>query len=300
VVLEDHGNITGLVVERPRAAVGCEDGDAGLAADEERPLVRVRVPVHLAERARVDDDVGGRHGLGHGEVGAVDDADLAAVELDGLLLEEAVGEAVLRGDHLLTIRFEGAGDGALEDVLLLLREGVEGASVHAEVLGEDVLGSVGEVVGEEECGVFAEVAVVEDEEKFSALLAGADNRVGVASWEVPVKSVAAPTGGKVYSPEITFLEIVNIAATLNVEDSHSAGALENIGPLSLRVPMQLSVNTRLETHVHASEFLGSTELTDCRLTSPATFLESHMAVCETPLHIGHLATIGRRRLDERV
>lgn len=74
------------------------------------------MPVHLAQGARVDDDVRGGDGLGHGEVGAVDDADLAAVEFDGFLFQEAVREAVLGLNYLLAVRGEGAGDGALEDV----------------------------------------------------------------------------------------------------------------------------------------------------------------------------------------
>jgi len=57
-------DITGLVVKRPGSALGAKHGHTGAAANKERPLIRIWVPVHLAQRARLDGDVGGSNGLG--------------------------------------------------------------------------------------------------------------------------------------------------------------------------------------------------------------------------------------------
>lgn len=121
-------DVPGHVVERAGVAFRGEDGDAGATADEEGPLVRVGVPVHLAHGAGVDVEVGGCDGLGDGEVGGVGDADLAAGCVPGFLVEHLVGESLL---GLLVARavggflLDGAGHGALEDVLLGLWEVVE-------------------------------------------------------------------------------------------------------------------------------------------------------------------------------
>ena len=57
-------DIAGLVVERPRIGLRSEDRHARLALEEERPLVLRRVPVHLADRTRLDGDLGDGDGLG--------------------------------------------------------------------------------------------------------------------------------------------------------------------------------------------------------------------------------------------
>lgn len=65
------------VVERSSAAFGGEDGDASSAPDEEVPLVGVRVPMHLAQRTGLDEDVGCRHRFGYRKVLGVCDTNLA-------------------------------------------------------------------------------------------------------------------------------------------------------------------------------------------------------------------------------
>ena len=90
-----HTNIAGLVVERPRIGLRSEDRHARLALEEERPLVLRRVPVHLANGARLDSDLGDGDGLGDVE-------DLwwwASVRVDGARVITRVGEAWGRGTH---------------------------------------------------------------------------------------------------------------------------------------------------------------------------------------------------------
>ena len=103
VVLGYDADVTGLVVEGAGVAVGGEDGDARLAAEEEGPLVGVGVPVHFAQAVRVDRDVGGGGRLGDREIGRVGDAHFATGELERLLLEHAVRKAVLGRDDALLV-----------------------------------------------------------------------------------------------------------------------------------------------------------------------------------------------------
>lgn len=133
------------VVESAGCALGGEDGDTGASADEEGPLVGVGVPVHLADRTGLDDGVGGGHGLGDGEVLGVGDADVAAGGLLGLLVEHLVGELVLGLLDVLALGgliLDGAGHGALENVLFAGGEVVKQLGGEVEVFGNDGLGGV--------------------------------------------------------------------------------------------------------------------------------------------------------------
>lgn len=138
-------DVAGNVVESAGSALGGEDGDTGASADEEGPLVGVGVPVHLADRAGLDDGVGGGHGLGDGEVLGVGDADVAAGGLLGLLVEHLVGELVLGLLDVLALGglvLDGAGHGALENVLFAGGEVVKQLGGEVEVFGNDGLGRV--------------------------------------------------------------------------------------------------------------------------------------------------------------
>ena len=96
------------------------------------------MPVHFADGAGLDVEMRCGDGLGDGEVGGVGDADLTTCRVNGFLVEHLVGELELgllvtlavAGDLLL----DGTWIRALEDVLLLLGDGVEDFGGDAEVL----------------------------------------------------------------------------------------------------------------------------------------------------------------------
>lgn len=145
-VARDDAHVTGEVVKGASPPLGSEDGHPGVAGEEEGPLVGVGVPVHLADRAGLDDGVGRGDGLGDGEVARVGDADLAARAVQGLLLEHPVDEVVFGLLDLLAhglLFVDGAGLGCLEDVLFFLGEMLEDLGVKVEILGDDRLRGVG-------------------------------------------------------------------------------------------------------------------------------------------------------------
>jgi hypothetical protein len=63
-------------------------------------------------------------------------------------------------------------------------------------------------------------------------------------------------GGEV--PQIALLEIIHEAATLGVESSDADLAFKHVSPLGFLVPVQLTDDTLVETHVHAGQLLGGT------------------------------------------
>ena len=85
------------IVKGTGVTLGGKDGDSRTALDEERPLIRIRMPMHLANSAGFDNGVGGRDGLGDGEICRISDSDLSAAicTVDRILLEHSVGEIVL-------------------------------------------------------------------------------------------------------------------------------------------------------------------------------------------------------------
>lgn len=95
--LRDVAHVAGGEVEGARGRGGLEDGDAGRALQEVRPLVRRRVPVHLAHGARLQDDQRGREHGGDGEGEGVEDLDAAAGGVVELLLRPMERVAVGAG-----------------------------------------------------------------------------------------------------------------------------------------------------------------------------------------------------------
>lgn len=258
-VARDDADVTGDVVEGAGGALGGEDGDARATPDEEVPLVRVGVPVHLAQGAGLDDGVGGGHGLGDGEVLGVGDAHLTTRGDDWLLGEHLVGEVVLGLLDVLAggpLVIDGARVGALEDVFLALGQVGEDLWGEVEVLGNDRLGRVGwrvqksaggqankrlvngpeltEPVSQDESALLREATIVEYKQELCAIGAQALQAVGYAAREVP---------------QVTLLEVLHEVAALVVERGDTHRAVKDISPLCLLVPMQLADDALAQAHV---------------------------------------------------
>lgn len=136
--LRYNANISGHVVERARSVGGGEDSDASSATNEERPLVGVWVPVHLADAVGLHCDMCGGDGLADGEVTGVGNADLASGGLDRVLSEHLVCEAMSRLlDPNRTLLVNWPGHRTLEDVAFGGGDVVKYAGVEAEVFGKD-------------------------------------------------------------------------------------------------------------------------------------------------------------------
>lgn len=155
--------------------------------------------------------------------------------------------------------------------------------MHAEVLRKHRLGRARNPIGEQECRVLGEVAVVEDEEELGAIGTEALQRVRVARWEVP---------------EVALLEVIDKATTLGVERSDADLALENVRPLSLLVPMQLTDNALVQTHIHTSELLAGSKLANRCLSGPPTLFDANMRVCKRPAHVRNGTMIRTRRANQ--
>jgi hypothetical protein len=111
-----------------------------MSADEERPLICSRVPVHLSDGAGLDNSMCCSYGLGDFEVGRVGNADLAPRGLVWLLVEESMGELVLGFLDLAalgTFLINGSGLATSEDVLLAFREVGEDLGGQVEVFGNN-------------------------------------------------------------------------------------------------------------------------------------------------------------------
>lgn len=145
VITRHNANVARHIIESAGSAFGGEDGYASAAFQEEGPLISVGVPVHLPDRARLNRDMGGGHGLGDLEVLGVGYAHFSPARLLGLLLHHAVGEVVLGLLHALaswSLLVDRARIGALENVLLTLGDVGEDLGRQIEVLGDDGLGRV--------------------------------------------------------------------------------------------------------------------------------------------------------------
>jgi len=115
--------------------------------------------VKLAQTTGLKGNKGGSNGLGDGEVGRVNLVELATVAAN--LLGFVVKRAVDVGALALVV---DVGVGHIDDVavadsgVLDVRRGsddvVEDRLIHAEVLGQDVLGGVSDPVVNVECGSY--------------------------------------------------------------------------------------------------------------------------------------------------
>jgi len=140
-------DVAGLEVHGAGAAFGGENGHAALSCHEVLPFVGVLVPMEFTDAAGMDGDDGGGHGGGDFEFGGVHDADFTALgalgdghfcgaetEIDGREAQGACGG--------FAVGVERAGAGGPEDKFFFADQFFQGLLGDAEVLREDVFGSV--------------------------------------------------------------------------------------------------------------------------------------------------------------
>lgn len=74
-------------------------------------------------------------------------------------------------------------------------------------------------------------------------------------------------------PEVTLLQVIDEVAALVVESSDAHLAIKHVGPFGLLVPVKLTDDALVESHVDSGELDTGGELTDGRLSGPASFLQ---------------------------
>src|SRR5438105_1861132 len=88
------------------------------------------------------------------------------------------------------IRRERARHWRLENPKVLLRDAIESALRHAEVFGQNFFRSMGHPVAEQEGRLLGEVAVVENEQEFTAVGLESLDRVRDSGREIPQVALA--------------------------------------------------------------------------------------------------------------
>lgn len=95
-------------------------------------------------------------------------------------------------------------------------------------------------------------------------------------------------------PEVALLDVLLkvVGAVINPGDTYPA--LEDVRPLGVVVPVQVTHGALVEAHVRRAEFARHRKLADGDLARPSTVLESHVRVRPGPLHVEHGAPVGWR------
>ncbi len=266
---------------QPRAGEYSHPAETG---DVVLPLVVGRVPVQLAQAAGLDLHEGGGDGGGRLEDRGVDDADGPAGEPLRRLCEHPVfeGAGYVAGGADDPVGVHARRHLTLEDVLLLLGHVGHLLWRPAEVLGEDALGGVGEPVAHHEGGVLGESAVVEDQQELHALV----QRLDVVRHALGEE------------PQVALLHVVEEVAALLVDGADAATSLQHVPPLGLLVPVQLTVGTGIELHVHTGQRGGDRQLPLGDLARPAALLDASVRHGEGELHVGNGAAVGLRRREQ--
>ena len=140
---------------------------------------------------------------------------------------------------------------AAREIHFLLRECRERCFGQAEILRQQRRRRMSDPVGDAEGAEFGEVAVVEDQDEVTGLVAEALQHVAVAARKVP---------------DVAGVEIVGLGEAAWIDDGGADAALENERPFGRGgVPVQLAHRAGLKPHRDAGDPLGDRQLRDGRL-----------------------------------
>lgn len=169
-------------------------------------------------------------------------------------------------------------------------------------------------VGQDKGRLLGKVAVIEDDEELGSVLTETLQRVRHTAGEVP---------------QVTLLQIIDEVAALVVESSDAHLTIKHVSPFGLLMPVKLTDDALVESHVDSGKLDTGGELADGCLSGPASFLQfrcqhgvnqrppkfqgfrqsaadfsllfsylnSHVRVSKTPSHVGNVAVISARRAD---
>lgn len=176
----------------------------------------------------------------------------------------------------------GEPDGECPYIKLVRRNVVESTGIRLEILGQNADRVAQESLGDQEGRVLAEVALVEDQEELAALVKCL-NAVRHSGWE---------------EPNIAGTDVVDEGRALLIDSRHSHTAFQHQRPLVGRVPVQLAVRMRAQSHVHAGHGFGGGEVFRVLLPRPARARVGSGSVvrqAQRPHGSGHIAGVGAGR-----
>src|ERR1700733_3228017 len=237
----DITNVASGEIHSERVRAGVEYRHAPLALDIVLPLVRIRVPVHLAHSARSNSNEGrGYRGR---------DLEICAVgDLDGSGIGRSGGPRGLKRENkwmgrsrrvLLNcraVRRQVTWNRTLEDPEIVKRNFCKRFGRDAEILGEHRRRCVSKPIGNEQRVEFVGMTVVKTDDEFAAV------------WPKALQGMRS-AGRKI--PEIAGFHVANKGSPLSIEDSHTAVAVRHDRPLGGLMPVQLADSAGSQSHIDA-------------------------------------------------
>lgn len=73
-------------------------------------------------------------------------------------------------------------------------------------------------------------------------------------------------------PQVALFEVIDEVAAFVVQGGDAHGAVEDIGPFGLLVPVQLADDALAQAHVDAGQFIGCWQFANGGLAGPASLL----------------------------
>src|SRR5882724_3167479 len=176
-----------------------------------------------------------------------------------------------------------SGNRGLEDIKLArIGRMIDQRSGHAKVLAQDFGGRVLEPVAQQECVVFVEVSVVENQQEFASVGPEALYRMGNAARKIP---------------EVADTHVVDKVSSLGVNGGDTGGPVQHVSPFGLLVPMQLAHAAGIEPHLHAGNRFRDTKLPLRHLTGPAAVGLSHVRIGKRETQVRRRAGIRGGRIE---
>lgn len=80
-------------------------------------------------------------------------------------------------------------------------------------------------------------------------------------------------------PQVALLEVLDEVAALVIESSDTYGAVEDVSPLGLLMPVQLADDALAQAHVDGGELARGGQLADGGLAGPSSFLVGGGRTC---------------------
>src|ERR1700728_411297 len=280
-------NVSGLKVHGASAASGSENGHSSSTAHVVLPFVGIGMPMQFPYPSRMDGHYGRGNRRGHFELARINNPHLASLgalrnRLLGSSKSEFLGRHAERARSHFLICSQRARNSRLENKLFLSRHFFHRLFTYAEVFREHIVGSVRHPVGEQHRFVFREVAIVEYQQKLTAVRSQSLNGMRNSRGKVP---------------EITFRYVGDETFAVQINRRNPSVSVEHDRPLSSCVPVQFANAAGSQSHIHASNRLGNRKLADRNLARPSTFLHPLVRKRERVLERLHAAGVRGRRQE---
>ena len=264
VALRDIADIALGKLFGTEAAVRAEQRDADVACDDVLPFVRGRVPVQRAQRAGIEIEHHAGDRLGDRKAAGINPP--LAATLKGRQRRLRQHPVFVRlGRRFYALQWHALHrrrNLAARKIHFLLRERIESGFRQAKILRQQRPGRVPDPVGDGERAELGEIAIVEDQDEVTRLVAQALQHVAVAARKIP---------------DVAGIEIVGLGCALRIDHRGAHASLQHEGPFrGGGVPVQFAHRAGLELHGDAGNALGDRQLGDGRFLAKA--VADHLAL----------------------